>query len=166
MVGQRPTGLILGVRFDKIKKTILAFSFLIPLPACATMIRSPSHDTNSTLGVPAAPSSIRLEQGHKQSVKNSKEAVEIREVVEVQSALLPTNSNGSPARLETEPPKANKWQLESSNWYDKEFVEKTSTSQTNTNPTKTAGTSTPKDEWVHCQRVQLEGRDTQTFGGI
>ena len=153
MKRQRAVGLILGVRFNKIKRPFLALLFLIPLSACATLFRSPSRDSNSNLSVPAAPSNVRLQQGRKQSAKNSKETVEaqeavkIQKVVEVQSGPLPTNSNGSPVGPETEPPKANNWQLELSNLYQKEFGEKTSNSQTNKNPTKTAGTSTSKDEW-------------------
>ena len=94
MESQRAPALISGVRFNKIKKPFLALLFLIPLSACA--ILSPSPDTTSALDVPAAPSNLRLVQGHKQSVKNPKEAVEareavkIREVVEVQPAPLPT----------------------------------------------------------------------------
>ena len=133
MEGQRAAALI-EVRFNKIKKPFLALLFLIPLSACATMIRSPSHDTNSTLGVPAAPSSIRLQQGHKQSVKNSKEAVEIQ-------PALSTNSRVPRAELETLPSQADKWQVEASKLYQKESGEKTSPSQTKAKSPKTAGTS-------------------------
>jgi len=171
MDGQRAAALIFGVRFNKIKKPFLALLFLIPLSDCA--ILSPSPDTTSALDVPAAPSNLRLVQGHKQSVTNPKEAVEareavkIREVVEVQPAPLPTNSRVPRAEVETLPSQDDTWQVKASKGYQPEFGEKTSPSQTKANPPKTAGTVGQRASVVNKENFSLLiGQRTWLSNGI
>ena len=171
MEGQRAAALISGVRFNKIKKPFLALLFLIPLSACA--ILSPSPEITSALDVPAAPSNLRLVQGHKQSVTNPKEAVEareavkIQEVVEVQPAPLLTMSRVPRADVVTMPSQNDKWQVEASKGYQPELGEKTFPSQTKANPPKTAATSGQQATVVDKENFSLLiGQRTWLSNGI